>query len=1137
MDLLYSIIDANAGPYETLCSLSTLLVIAEDQPISIEPIVTQIKNLLDCEAARADGDVVVVASRIIATLLEQSAKKNVRTATSVIQQIGLMVKGLLLRTSDESMRFHHCNANDLIEELLRCFSASASMSGTWGSVFPTASERASLCIEALKRCLWTCLPQALKILSTTAVSPHADDAVCSAALSAATNFVDSTLQTRPLDATWDALFPDFARFVILSSFSKPSDHDMFARLVALTKRIASLSPGSRRLRLVLATTAAYADNLDSRYVVLDSDVVWICSFLASERQEVNRTASFRNPYVARVNEHEHHIPTRVSENEWTLESAVSSGLALLARLLAVPVKSKRMFLWAWHREGNSWAPFSRNNCGKLTRALRLGALSCEITSSQEQYAIDLKAFAQRNIRTSTSRQVLFQPVPWCRETVWEPVVLSSFTLSGQEAALAACRPHLEHSDTARIVYAAALVDTYSAENQLLLQKFVTEYFDEVGDPAAITHFISACSSRDPRWKSAFRECGLVEGRRSATLDAAEEKSDICGLLRGMASPAALNEALSHLPTVSLNKLQREALTILCDHITSLQPELSTRERALKLCSGSPSTLPTCSGSHELSYCRFRHWTCDLCNVNGHGPVLACVACNYDLCTTCATKKFRTIHSHGYFSFAQLGHVEQTYFSSEQVFSTCSSLGAVPEYAILHYTTGTDTACTLCQTEMPLALCDASESVGRVLRNAVACLAFAVTGEQEFSHAIERTVVSMMARFAQSFLGRGLRMAAYVMELCKPLLRLSVRRDAAIFCSVDNQRYFSGAENPRTSRRRCRSFTVKRETILDEVRKVLCVATVSDPVEFTFADEVGTGNGPTQEAYNLLCSSFGSTKHLWSDSCSMPFPSKDQVFASDFFLLGCCFAKAFADGFTLSLPLHPAAWMIPQCGTDQYMWSWQLLEGVDSQYATLLRSLHSMSSHELSQLELFDDENTELSQENVERYIQQQVLLVCANWRANLQQFHRGLSKYVNLEVLRFFFPSELESVFCGDSIAQHALTAEDLAAVVVGAHGYATDSNMVQRFIRVVVNLTHDDQVLFLEFLTGSPRLPHGGLRSLGKPITVVKKDFEGPKEQTLPSCNTCFLYIKVPPYSSEQILRDRLITAIREGRSNFGLS
>ena len=45
------------------------------------------------------------------------------------------------------------------------------------------------------------------------------------------------------------------------------------------------------------------------------------------------------------------------------------------------------------------------------------------------------------------------------------------------------------------------------------------------------------------------------------------------------------------------------------------------------------------------------------------------------------------------------------------------------------------------------------------------------------------------------------------------------------------------------------------------------------------------------------------------------------------------------------------------------------------------------------------------------------------------------------------------------------------------------------------------------------------------------------PADADLPSVMTCANYIKLPPYSSKEVMRQRLMYAISEGQGSFDLS
>jgi len=108
-------------------------------------------------------------------------------------------------------------------------------------------------------------------------------------------------------------------------------------------------------------------------------------------------------------------------------------------------------------------------------------------------------------------------------------------------------------------------------------------------------------------------------------------------------------------------------------------------------------------------------------------------------------------------------------------------------------------------------------------------------------------------------------------------------------------------------------------------------------------------------------------------------------------------------------------------------------------------------------------------------------------------------------------------------------------------HGFSHDSPTVQFLLETMCEFDGDQQRQFLMFVTGSPRLPLGGFKSLEPKLTVVRKDGSGPANQPhdeyLPSVNCCFYYLKLPVYSTRQILKERLLYAMQHGQNSFSLT
>ena len=65
------------------------------------------------------------------------------------------------------------------------------------------------------------------------------------------------------------------------------------------------------------------------------------------------------------------------------------------------------------------------------------------------------------------------------------------------------------------------------------------------------------------------------------------------------------------------------------------------------------------------------------------------------------------------------------------------------------------------------------------------------------------------------------------------------------------------------------------------------------------------------------------------------------------------------------------------------------------------------------------------------------------------------------------------------------------------------------------------------------------GYKSLSPPLTIVRKTCD-PSENPddfLPSVMTCVNYLKLPEYTSKDVMREKLQIAAREGQLSFHLS
>ncbi|UJR08940.1 hypothetical protein I4U23_013192 [Adineta vaga] len=162
-------------------------------------------------------------------------------------------------------------------------------------------------------------------------------------------------------------------------------------------------------------------------------------------------------------------------------------------------------------------------------------------------------------------------------------------------------------------------------------------------------------------------------------------------------------------------------------------------------------------------------------------------------------------------------------------------------------------------------------------------------------------------------------------------------------------------------------------------------------------------------------------------------------------------------------------------------------------------------------------------------------------RRQFESFRDGFNSIFPIHHLKCFYPDELHQVFCGSGSTE----LWDLKVLLESTrcdHGYNLNSRAVKWLFDIMINFDIDEQRAFIQFVTGSPRLPVGGFRMLHPPLTIVRKTAENNSDNNnpdlfLPSVMTCVNYLKLPDYSSKEIMKAKLTTAIRDGQYAFLLS
>ncbi|OIT38960.1 PREDICTED: E3 ubiquitin-protein ligase UPL3 [Nicotiana attenuata] len=193
-----------------------------------------------------------------------------------------------------------------------------------------------------------------------------------------------------------------------------------------------------------------------------------------------------------------------------------------------------------------------------------------------------------------------------------------------------------------------------------------------------------------------------------------------------------------------------------------------------------------------------------------------------------------------------------------------------------------------------------------------------------------------------------------------------------------------------------------------------------------------------------------------------------------------------------------------------------------------------------------DQNVDLS--NLEEYVS---LVVDATVRTGIarqmEAFRSGFNQVFDISALQTFSPTELDYLLCG---RRELWKAETLVDHIKFDHGYTAKSPAIVYLLEIMGEFTPEQQRAFCQFVTGAPRLPPGGLAVLNPKLTIVRKHSSSasntasngnmPSESAdddLPSVMTCANYLKLPPYSTKEIMYKKLLYAINEGQGSFDLS
>lgn len=415
---------------------------------------------------------------------------------------------------------------------------------------------------------------------------------------------------------------------------------------------------------------------------------------------------------------------------------------------------------------------------------------------------------------------------------------------------------------------------------------------------------------------------------------------------------------------------------------------------------------------------------------------------------------------------------------------------------------------------------------------------------------------------------------------------------------DDRRDRRRDDRPMLGRPQRQKVRISRHRILESAMKVMDMYGASPSVlEVEYFEEVGTGLGPTLEFYSTVSKEFSKKKlKMWRENDSadadhfafgknglfpIPMSEKDtrteagKKLLSLFKTLGQFVARSMLDSRIIDVSFNPTFFKVGRIST--VVPSVGLLRTIDQDLAKSLSELQqlvnaktkieldsSKTKHEKAQaiedltirgakiedlmldftlpgypgIELIKNgSDVSVTMDNVQQYIERVLdLSLGSGVRSQIEAFQAGFSQVFSFYSLKAFTPDELVMLF---GRVDEDWSIETLMDSVKADHGFNMDSKSVKNLLQTMSEFTASQRRDFLQFVTGSPKLPIGGFKSLTPMLTVVCKPSEPPyaSDDYLPSVMTCVNYLKLPDYTSQNVLKERLFVAIREGQGAFHLS
>jgi E3 ubiquitin-protein ligase TRIP12 len=351
---------------------------------------------------------------------------------------------------------------------------------------------------------------------------------------------------------------------------------------------------------------------------------------------------------------------------------------------------------------------------------------------------------------------------------------------------------------------------------------------------------------------------------------------------------------------------------------------------------------------------------------------------------------------------------------------------------------------------------------------------------------------------------------------------------------DDRRDRRRDERPLMGRLQRQKVRISRTRILESALKVMEMYGGSPSVlEVEYFEEVGTGLGPTLEFYSTVSKEFSKKKlKMWRENESndqdeyafgklglFPIPISEEKAASDagtkllhlFKMLGNFVARSMLDSRIIDVSFNPTFFRL--ANGNNTVPSIALVKTVDHDLANSITQVKqfvtakaqieedpcmspAQKAHAFQDIcvkgariddlmldftlpgypsiELIQSgSNTPVTIDNVGLYVDRVLdMTMGTGVTKQIEAFKSGFSQVFSYSSLRAFTPDELIMLF---GRVEEDWSLETLMDSIKADHGFNMDSKSVKNLLQTMSELSPTQRRDFLQFVTGSPKLPIGG--------------------------------------------------------------